>query len=145
MISFDILYSEDNTLSTSFLSYFDKFIIGSSRRADIVILDSMVAPLHIKLEVKENALICKSFSDEQSFNVNGKKYKGSKVIKVNDELLIGNTHLKITNIAQMEIAPDDQLQELYQSAITKIPELKEIITELKKEIQYLERPENVQE
>ena len=145
MLNFEVLYSEDQSLSINFLNNFDRFTIGSSSKADIVILDSQILPLHLKLKIKDNSLICKSYDEKNLFNVNGKKYTGSKVIKVNDELIIGNTSIKISNFSQKEIAPSHNLEEMYLLATKKIPELENVITELKKEIRLLERSNNVPE
>jgi hypothetical protein len=145
MLSFNILYSEDQSISPEFISYFDRFIIGSSKRADIIIDDELISPLHLKLEVKDSSLICKSYDNENSFKVNGKKYTGSKVIQINDEIVMGNTSIKITNFSKMEIVPNDNLEEVYSEAIEKIPALDNIISELEKEIILLERNNNVRE
>ena len=143
MLSFEVIHSEDPELSNDFLNYFDHFKIGSSSQADIIINDSLLSALHIKLEVKEESLICKSADSESSFLVNGKKYSGSKVLKVNDELSIGNTKIKITDFSKTDRDLESNLEEQYNSAIEKIPELESVIFQLERELLKLERNKNV--
>ena len=121
MLSFQIIHSEDSELSKDYLNYFDHFKVGSSRQADIIINDSSLSALHVKLEVKDQSLICISLDSECSFLVNGKKYTGSKVLKIGDQLAIGNTAIKITNFTKTDRAAQSSLEEQYHLAVEKIP------------------------
>ena len=139
MINIEIINSPDKNFEGTYLSQFDHFLIGSSQRADIVIEDKDIDPLHITLEVKDNALICRSFKKDLSFLVNKKKYTGTKVIKPQDIITIGETEFKILNFIAMENTDENSIEELYASAIEKIPELEPVIFQLEREILILDR------
>lgn len=139
MINFEILNSSDTEFNGTYLNHFDSFLVGSSHRADIVIEDPSINPLHLSLEVKEETIICRSYEKEFSFLVNNKKYSGTKVLKCQDVLSIGETSIRILNFALSENTEDLSIEEHYASSIEKVPQLEQIILQLEKEIIRLEQ------
>ncbi len=143
MLCFQIIKSNDESMPNQLLSHFDKFIIGSSKRADIIIKDHSVSPLHISLEVKKDSIVCRSFLKGTVFLINKKKYSGAKVIKVNDIISLGETQIQILNFQKITQKKEVSLEVSYKQSTQKLKGLKKILFCLEQELLTIKRPPRV--
>lgn len=144
MISFKILESFDLDYSNfDYKSHFDKIVVGKSKRASLVIEDPSIPPLHFTLFLDNENLLVKTLSNEM-IHINGKRLKGTKLLKKGDLLKFNKNTFLITDFSPLTDESDD-LEKLYKNAIQECPELKEIISLLERELLYLESKQNVQE
>jgi hypothetical protein len=94
MINFEIIQSPDNNVKSSF-KYFQNQIYLGRTVGDLWIDDKDLKPYHVMLEVVESELLIHPQKDIGFFQINGKRASTIRKIKINDEITIGKSVIKI--------------------------------------------------
>ena len=130
MIHFEITKSPDlNVIST--FKYFKNEIYLGKNALDLNIVDSSLKKEHLLLEIPENDLLIHPQKDVEFYLLNGKRATSIRKLKVGDEIIIGNTHLKIlgyektVNPSKKEIL-DKKLTKLIESNSQRISVIEKI-------------------
>lgn len=140
MVTFEIESSQDTERLGKLTIFFEHFTLGSARKADLVFEDSDVGDIHLIFLHNKDGLLIKSFSD-LSYSSNGKKIKGGKLHRIGDTIKVGNTVLKITHLEFKNLS--ESFSTIYERRLKENPELEPLITQLQKELIYLENNNNV--
>ena len=140
MILFEVTSSPDDEKIGEFTYFYENFTLGSGKKADLLFHDSEIAQVHLAFIHHKDGLLIKSL-DENSFHSNGKKLRGGKLHKPGDEFRIGSTTIKIKSLEHKNLS--ESFKELYEKRMKENPELEPVITQIQKEIIYLENNKDV--
>ena len=140
MVTFEISSSPDVERVGETSIFYEHFTLGSARKADIVIEDSALDNIHLSFILNKDGLLVNSTNENFYFS-NGKKLKGGKLHKTGDFIKIGETTLKIKALDFKNLS--EGFGELYEKRLQENPELESIITQLQKELIYLENNKDV--
>lgn len=140
MVTFEVQSSPDDERLGEITFHFETFTVGGSRKADFFIEDSEIAPIHILLKLNADGLLVNSSSEHFYFS-NGKKIKGAKIHKAGDTIKLGSTSLLIKNLEFKNLSVG--FEELYKKRLSENPELESLVTQLQKELIYLENNKDV--
>jgi len=114
------------------------FTIGNSMKADIIIQDKKIEPLHLVFECKKEGLYV-STKDLIYFQLNQKKISGKKLLKQNDLIAIGETKFTLENYLYPEhIFLHSEIPEAYRQLKNTNPLKFKIIKELERIILDIE-------
>ena len=138
MIEIEIINSPDKSMLGVHKVFFDSLILGTSKRAGLIIDDPKLVGKHLKLIVTENGVLCSNTPKAKFFHSNKKKVSGDKLHRQGDNISIGDTEFKILNFDQTDPSQIN-IRELYEKALKDNPELETILYYLEKELLYLEK------
>lgn len=136
MIKLEIVKSPDSNVITQF-TYFQNQIYLGRNSGDLWINDNELLPGHVMLEVIDSHLLIHPQKDVQFYLLNGKRSTTIRKIKVNDEVTIGHTILKILAFTET-VRPtkkellDNKLGQLVEANSSRLPVI-ESLTKLMKQ------------
>lgn len=132
MITFEIYSREDSKPITQTL-YFRTILIGPSKSCHIRIKGTDLPQVSLKLTNSESGLLAEG-SNEFPYKVNFKKIIGSKVIKINDRINIGESTLIIKSIDFSQSNEALNLESLYEKFHQEADEYEQILSAIEKEL-----------
>jgi hypothetical protein len=94
MINFVVNESPDNNVITSFQFFQNQIYLGRTS-GNLCIDDKSLRESHVMLEVIGKELLIHAQKDVDFFLINGKRASAIRKIKVNDQITIGQTVLKV--------------------------------------------------
>ena len=105
--------------------------LGSHPSDDIMVDQDQINKQHIHFNISKNKLFLELGNDVERIHVNKKICNATKSLKINDEIKINNTMIKILNFSQSQIQTRKELLNQKVSELPeKRPELVEILQEL---------------
>jgi hypothetical protein len=108
------------------------FTLGCSIKAEIIIQDEKIEPIHLIFECSRDGLYVSS-KDLVFFQLNNKKMSGKKLLKLNDKVLIGETEFVLTAYTFPEhIFLHSEIPQKYQEVKMNDPAKFQIIKELER-------------
>ena len=140
MVTFEVRSSPDSERIGNLTLYLETFTLGNSRKSDLMIEDLGISPTHLLFFHNDEGLIIKSVSDNFYYS-NDKKIKGGKLHKIGDSIKIGETSIEIKNLEFKNLS--EKFNTIYDKALKEKPELEPLVTQLQKELIYLENTKDV--
>lgn len=140
MVVFEVEASHDKERLGELVIYFENFTLGSARKNDLVFNDLELQTTHLSFIHNQDGLLVKSVSN-YSYYSNGKKIKGAKLHKVGDIIKVASTTLKIVQLDFKNLS--EKFETIYNRRLQENPELEPLITQLQKELIYLENNNDV--
>lgn len=132
MIKFEI-YTDESNRPQSLTLYFRTIFLGSGKSSHIKILEKDVPPQALKVINSPQGVLIEG-SNEFSYKINGKKIIGSKIIKENDRLSLGNTFITFKEINYELSYGSLDLESLYDDFHQHYEEYENILTAIEKEL-----------
>ena len=138
MIELNISSPNDVDISGPYLSFADRLVVGKSSNADLIISDSEIQALDIRLEIVEQNLRVIPLEGKVFWH-NGKKTISARNVKSGDTLRIGKTDIKILNfiLSPQDKKANENLEERYVKVISADPIKRDLLDTLKQELQNL--------
>lgn len=99
MINLEIVKSPDQNTIAAFKYFQNQVYLGRSS-GDLWINDANLSASHLMLEVIGHDLIIHAQKGVEFFLINGKRASSVKKIKINDEITIGQTVLKVLEFSE---------------------------------------------
>lgn len=135
MIYFEILKSPDENVITPFKFFQNQIYIGKSD-GDLWIQDPSLRTSHVMLEVIQKDLIIHPQKEVEFYLINGKRASTVRKLKVNDEITLGKTVIKILNFEESHKETkkevlDKKLNELIQSGSPRLGLIDQISQKMK--------------
>lgn len=111
MINLEIIAANDPADIGNYPYEFDSVYIGSSKRADIQIIDYSIPHKFLTIKCIENQLIVQNENHSLYYFVNNKKMSGARKLKRGDVITIGTLQIKILDFKKTE--PEENLEQFY--------------------------------
>lgn len=140
MIIFEVVSSPDIEKVGEFTYFYENFTLGSGRKSDLLFIDPEIEEVHLSFIHHKDGLLIKTVK-ECSYHSNGKKLRGGKLHKVGDEFKVGSTIIKIKHLEHKNLS--ESFKDLYENRLKENPDLEPVITQIQKEIIYLENNKDV--
>jgi hypothetical protein len=138
MIQFQFTKCPDLILLGSYEIDEKVFTLGCSMKAEIIIQDEKIEPIHLIFECSRDGLYVSS-KDLLFFQLNNKKISGKKLLKLNDRILIGETEFSLSQYTFPEhIFLHSEIPQKYQEVKANDPTKFQIIKELERIILEIE-------
>ena len=102
MINLEITKSTDQNSIGPYKFNRNTIRIGS-KNGDIIICEKSINPLHLILSVHEQNLYCSHDSSTDHFHLNNIRIEGSILVKIGDEIKIGQTIFKVLEFVETPI------------------------------------------
>ena len=136
MIHFNIIQSPDTEVIGEIQVNYNSLTFGNNSKAHIYIEDVKMSAIHLRIFAKKDKFFCSSEMAEAYFHINGKKIVGTKDIDKNDTIQIGDTKIKIIDLA---VDPDFEIKKYDLKEIHKnAPEVMPVIEDIQNEILYID-------
>jgi hypothetical protein len=108
------------------------FTLGCSMKAEIIIQDEKIEPIHLAFECTKEGLFVSS-KNFSLFQLNDKKISGKKLLKLNDHILIGETEFILKDyIYPTHIYLHSEISQKYKEVKMSDPSKFQIIKELER-------------
>ena len=140
MITLKFLASPDSDILREFEFLFDSITLGSGRPANLIVRDTSVLPLHIRLQVIDNKLFI--HGENITYTVNGKKLSGNKYCLIGDVIGIGDTSFKLISFLNTQIGSEEKLRAHYKELEDTRPDITMLLEALEHELLKLQIKEN---
>ena len=101
MIRFEIIKSPDITVTEEFHYFKNELHLGKDK-GDLLIDDHELRSTHVMIEIQGPDLLIHPQREVAYFLINGKRATAIRKLKVNDEVTIGQTVLKIKEFIETE-------------------------------------------
>lgn len=132
MIQFNFKKCPDLILQGAYEIDEKVFTLGNSMRADLIVQDPKLEPIHLIFECKKEGLYV-STKELIFFQLNQKRISGTKLLKINDHIMIGETEFTLSHYVYPEhIFLHSEIPEAYQNLKTSNPLKFKIIKELER-------------
>lgn len=99
MIQFEIIQSPDKNVLTK-VKYFQNLIYIGRTNGDLWIEDNQLLPSHLMMEVIGPDLLIHPQKGVEFYLLNGKRASAIRKLKVNDQIKVGETILKIISFQE---------------------------------------------
>ncbi len=140
MITLQITEAPDCDLIRTYDFLYDSLILGRGEQSNLIITDSAVSPIHLRLSVIDNKLFIKGAGTP--YSVNGKKVSGDKFCSIGDEVKIGMTAFKILAFANTMAPAEERLRDAYKEIENTRPDITMLLEAVETELLKLQTIEN---
>ena len=132
MITFEI-YLKENSEAINQTLYFRNVLIGTSKSCHIRVAGTDLPNIALRLSNTEHGLLAEG-SDGLAYKVNFKKVIGSKVLKVNDRINLGNSTIILKAIDYSLSNAPLNLEALYEKFHNESEEYESVLSAIEKEL-----------
>ncbi len=132
MVTFEIYFHESSSPLEQSL-YFRDILIGTSRSSHIRVKGEDLPRLCLRLSSSPRGILVEGIKD-LAFFINGKKVIGSKVIKLGDNLKVGESLIKLKEYNYDSSFAPLNLEELYDKFHSEKEEYDTILSAIEKEL-----------
>jgi hypothetical protein len=132
MITFEIYLNEKSETITQTL-YFRSILIGSSKSCHIRVAGEDLPNVALRLTNTEHGLLAEG-NEGLAYKVNFKKVIGSKVLKTNDRINIGNSTIILKAIDYSLSNAPLNLEALYEKFHNESEEYEAVLSAIEKEL-----------
>jgi hypothetical protein len=101
MINFEVIQSADPNVLSAFKFFQNQIYLGRTS-GDLWINDRDLLPIHLMLEVHEKDLLLHPQKGVEFYLLNGKRATAIRKLKLQDEVTIGKTKIKILSYEQTQ-------------------------------------------
>ena len=139
MIKLTVLTSLDHESIGDFNFQLNSITIGSAFYSDLRIFDESVSNTII-IKIIENDKAQLIYNNDNGFHANGKKFKNSKIIKINEEIKINNFSFKLVEIKiseQLISNLKEYKKELFKNIKNQDPTTLELLSALEEDLYTL--------
>lgn len=132
MITFEI-YSQENSEPLTQTLYFRTILLGSAKSCHIKVFGKDLPTVALRLTNTEHGLLAEG-DDNFAYKINFKKVIGSKILKINDRINVGNSTVILKNIDFSKSNAPLNLEGLYEKFHSESEEYDQILSAIEKEL-----------
>lgn len=135
MIHIDITAGPDENVRADFKYFLNQIYLGRTA-GDLWINDPDIRPSHVMLEVIGKELLIHPQKDVEFYLINGKRSSSIRKLKVNDEVTMGGTVLKVlgfeeTQVLTKKVILERKLEKLVDENSKRLPVIEKLTTLMK--------------
>ena len=146
MLELEFTASPDQEILGLYQTFKLRLVVGNTLKDDLIIRDKSLGGGCFALEMLPQGVLGKNLQEEQGYLVNGKKFLGAKILQINDQIQIGETHFTIKSYtAPQDTGSLEVMRQHFTEIQENYPQLLPLMAALEKELVLLEREINQHE